>query len=108
MNITFVKDHQSVASGNEFYNAGDQATLNKGLTLVEMGVAREGWGPLDIKIEATADTGIAEVAKEIESLKDVDFSALTKSEIVEIAEERGIGHIGQTKAKLIEALTEAN
>ena len=43
MNVTFLEDHISVASGNSFYKAGDEATLRRGKELVNMGVAREGW-----------------------------------------------------------------
>ena len=44
MKITFIKDHQSVYSGNEFYPKGAQADLIRGQTLVNMKVARAGWG----------------------------------------------------------------
>ena len=45
MKVTFLKDHQSYYSGHEFYPAGAKASLTGGQTLVDMGVAREGWGP---------------------------------------------------------------
>ncbi len=44
MKITFVKDHQSVLSGNERYTPGTQADLRRGQELIDLGVAREGWG----------------------------------------------------------------
>jgi predicted flap endonuclease-1-like 5' DNA nuclease len=48
MNITFLSDHQSKETGNEFYRTGTRATLEDGAVLVAQGVAREGWGPVPI------------------------------------------------------------
>lgn len=43
MKITFLQDHQSVLSGNEFYSAGARADLPAGAALIAQGVARETW-----------------------------------------------------------------
>lgn len=110
MKITFTHDHQSPVSGNELYRQGAQADLPKGQALIDAGVAYAGWGKptaLSIKVEAAADTGIAEAIEEIEKLKDVNFKALTIAELQEIAKDRGIQYVGLRKSALIEALTEA-
>ena len=46
MKITFIKDFIGPASGNSFYGVGDQADLPRAAELIELGVAREGWGPI--------------------------------------------------------------
>ncbi len=107
MKITFTEDHQSVASGNEFYRKGAQADLRRGQGLVDAGVAREGWGPLlDPKISEEIAVAMESLVDEVEAIKDVDLPALTKSELVDLARHYNIGYIGQTKAQLIEALSE--
>ena len=44
MKVTFIQDHQSAASGNEFYPAGRKSKQRRGAELVAMGVAVAGWG----------------------------------------------------------------
>ena len=47
MNITFLEDCPPVAqTGWSAYKKGDQATLQNGAHLVEVGLAREGWQPI--------------------------------------------------------------
>jgi len=110
MNITFTEDHQSVASGNEFYRKGAQATLTKGQALIDMGVAYAGWGkpPLDIKIEATYDgTGVSGEIEQIAEFAEpelIDLDKITKSELVEVARAYGVSYAGLKKAELAEAL----
>jgi len=112
MNITFTEDHQSVASGNEFYRKGAQATLAKGQTLIDMGVAYEGWDkpPLDIKIEADYDgTGVSEAIENISEFAEpelIDLDKITKSELIEVARTYGVSYAGLKKAELAEALKE--
>ena len=48
MKVTFLTDHQSVQSGNSFYEAGTRADFPRGAALIEMGVAYEGWGPAPV------------------------------------------------------------
>jgi hypothetical protein len=44
MKITFTKNFQGIESGNEFYKAGTEADLRRGEELVNLKVARVGWG----------------------------------------------------------------
>lgn len=54
MKISFTKDHQSAASGNSFYKAGTEADLRGAKTLIDLGVAREGWGATGGHVTADA------------------------------------------------------
>ena len=92
MNITFLKDHQSPHSGNEFYRAGTEATLERGGQLVQMGVARAGWTSQD-RIETAVLT----------SLSDMKMS-----DLVTLARAREISYKGLKKADLIAALSESD
>ena len=81
INVTFLKDHQSYHSGHEFYPAGAKATLTGGRTLVNQGVAREGWGP----------------PPEPEPVLAVDLDGLTVKELRQMAKEQG--HMGYSPLK---------
>lgn len=97
MKITFTEDHQSVASGNEFYREGAQADLRRGQGLIDMGVARAGWRPL-LDPETREEIAVA--------LETLALESLTKAELVDEAREAGISYAGLNKAQLIEVLSE--
>ena len=100
MKVTFTRDHKSPASGNEFYRKGAQADLVKGQALIDAGVAHAGWDkPTPEKID--------DVAPASAMLEPIDYRSLTKTELIDVAKEKGIAYIGQTKAKLLDALNEA-
>ena len=63
MKITFTETHMSISSGNSQYRAGDEADLVGGAKLVELGVARAGWGKAKRASRRIKASAIKELSK---------------------------------------------
>ncbi len=105
MKVTFLKDHQSVYSGNEFYAAGAKADLSGGQWLIDSGVAYEGWGANSPWGQQQAEPTIIEmpvIVPEDEPVLAVDLEGLGVKELRKRAKEAGIvGFSRMKKAQLI-------